>query len=186
FLKKLRVTSYAAIIGSICYAFSSFVILGGAWNIFSTEAVYFALLLYAFEKLLQENKFLLFPITICLIAINQPFDLFPISLFLIIYVLFRLYPQQPIFSKKTGLFVAKLAGLGVIGVLMSSFFLFADLLQMIESPRVGGESSYFSRLLSAPILGMEDKMHNATALLRFFSADMLGTGSSFHGWNNYL
>src|SRR5205814_2816782 len=47
FLKKLSLNSYAAIIGSICYAFSSFIILGGAWNIFSTEAVYFALLLYA-------------------------------------------------------------------------------------------------------------------------------------------
>jgi len=186
FLTKINLGPYAALVGSICYAFSSFIILGGAWNIFSTEAVYFALLLFAFEKLFQENKMLLFPIAVCLICINQPFDLFPITLFLIIYILFRLYPTQPLLTKKTGIFLAKIAGLGILGILMSSFFLFADLLQMIESPRVGGESSYFSKLLSAPIFGVEGSMHNATALLRFFSADMLGTGSSFNGWYNYL
>ena len=186
FLKKLSLNSYAAIIGSICYAFSSFIILGGAWNIFSTEAVYFALLLYAFEKLYQENKILLFPIAVCLIAINQPFDLFPVGLFLIIYTLFRLYPTQALLTRKTGLFLVRIAGLGILGVLMSSFFLFADVLQMLESPRVGGESSYFSKLLSTPVLGTEGKMHNTTAILRFFSSDMMGTGSSFNGWYNYL
>src|SRR5207249_10317429 len=59
-------------------------------------------------------------------------------------------------------------------------------LQMLESPRVGGESSYFSTLLYTPVLGTEGKMHNTTAILRFFSSDMMGTGSAFNGWYNYL
>src|SRR5207249_8971699 len=85
-----------------------------------------------------------------------------------------------------GLFLVRIAGLGILGVLISSFFLFADILQMLERPRVGGESSYFSKLLSTPILGVGGKMHNATAILRFFSSDIIGTGSFFNGWNNYL
>src|SRR6266513_1218765 len=82
FLKKIHISGYAAVIGGVLYSFSAFIILGSCWNIFSTEAVYLALLLYAFEKLYQDNKIILFPLAICLIAINQPLDLFLMGLFL--------------------------------------------------------------------------------------------------------
>ncbi|HEV8284540.1 MAG TPA: YfhO family protein [Chitinophagaceae bacterium] len=186
FLRKINLSPFVAVVGAICYSFSSFIVLGSGWNIFSTEAVYLALLLYAFEKLFQDNKIILFPIAIALIAINQPFDLFPVSIFLFIYILFRYYLVHSFNIKRLGLLLAKVAGLGVLGILLSSFFLFADILQMLESPRVGGESSYFSRLLSAPIFGFGDKLHNVTAVMRFFSSDALGTGSDFKGWYNYL
>jgi len=186
FLKKLNISNFASIIGAISYAFSSFIIIGSCWNIFSSEAVYIALLLYAFEKLYQDNKIILFPIAIFLVAINQPFDLFLISLFLGIYILFRYFSQATFNFKKLGILLAKVMGLGLLGVLISSFFLFGDIVQMLESPRVGGESSYFAKLLSRPVFGLESKLHNVTALLRLFSSDMMGTGSDFRGWYNYL
>ena len=186
FLKKMRVSGYAAVVGSLLYSFSGFIILGSCWTIFSTEAVYIALLLYAFEKLFQDNKIFLFPVAICLIAINQPFDLFLTGLFLIAYLLFRYFNENTFNFKKLSLLLLKVAGLGLLAVLISAFFLFPNIIQMLESPRVGGESSYFSKLISRPVFFFEGKLHNVTALMRFFSNDMMGTGSDFKGWYNYL
>src|SRR5215470_1739246 len=89
FLRKIHLSGYPAVLGALLYSFSGFVILGSCWTIFSTEAVYVALILYGFEQLYQDNKMLLFPIGICLLAINQPFDVLLTTLFLVPYILFR-------------------------------------------------------------------------------------------------
>ena len=186
FLKTLNFSAYAAITGSLLYAFSGFVILGSCWTIFSTEAVYMAFLLYAFEKFYKENKIIFIPIAICLISVHQPFDLFLIGLFLFAYILFRYLQDNNFNFKKVGFLLLKVAGLSALGVLMSTFFLIPNIIQMLESPRVSGDSSFFSKLMSFPAFSLESKLHNVTALMRFFSNDMVGTGTEFRGWYNYL
>jgi uncharacterized membrane protein YfhO len=186
FLKKITASPYATIVGGLLYAFSGFVILGSCWTIFSTEAVYLALLLYAFETFYQNNKIVLLPPAICLIAINQPFDLLLMGVFLVAYILFRYLSENVFDIKKISLIFFKVAGLAFLGILMSSFFFIPDVIQMLESPRGTGESSHFSRLLATPVLSLGDKLHNVTALMRLFSTDILGTGSDYTGWYNYL
>jgi uncharacterized membrane protein YfhO len=187
FLRKIHTYGYAAVIGGVLYSFSAFIILGSCWNIFSTEAVYLALLLYAFEKLYQDNKIFLFPVAICLVAINQPLDLFLMGLFLTAYILFRYLTESPVFKVKEVLFIfLKVAVLGLLGICISSFFFLGNVVQMIESPRVGGDAAFFNKLRSAPVFGFEGKDHYVTALMRFFSSDIMGTGSNFSGWYNYL
>jgi len=190
FLKKINISKYTSVIGSILYSFSGYIILGGQWGLFSTSAVYVALLLYAFEKLYQDDNWILFPISIFLIASFQPFYLYLICLFLLIYIIFRLLEtNEREVSKIFRLFV-RLFLLGIIGIAMSSFFLINGLQLMLQSPRGSGESSYFSYLLSKPFWALEGtdwgKTHYLTALMRFFSSDMLGTGNYFQGWRNYL
>ena len=46
YLKTLKLSNYASVIGSLLFAFGGFVILGGTWYIFSWEALNFALLLW--------------------------------------------------------------------------------------------------------------------------------------------
>jgi len=190
FLKKIITSNYTAIIGGVLYSFTSFIILGGEWVIFSTEAVYIALLLYSFEKLYQDNNWILFPISIFLIASNQPFDLYVIGLFLVIYIIFRLFEANEKEPKKIFILLRKLTCLGILGIAISSFFLINSVQLMLESPRVSGESSYAGMLMSKPILGFEGaeygQTHYLTSFMRFFSCDMLGTGSNFRGWYNYL
>ena len=190
FLNKRGLTKYAAILGGFLYSFSGFAVLGSCWNIFSTEAVYFAVLLYSFEKLYQDKKWILFPVSISLIAINQPFDLFLFGLFMAVYALFRLSEDDNFNLKPAADIFLTMIGLGALGVAISSFFTIADVIQMLESPRVGGHASYFGRLISKPILGFEGEEYGPryflTAVMRFFSSDMLGTGSNFKGWYNYL
>ncbi|MFA6923065.1 MAG: YfhO family protein [Bacteroidales bacterium] len=186
FIKKLINSEFTAIIGGVMYSFTGFIILGGCWSIFSTEAVYLALLLYSFEKLYKDNNWFLFPISIFLITINQPVDLYLFGLFLLIYLIFRFIEEKENKFKKVFFFFTKLAGLGILGVSMSSFFLINDIIQMLESPRVSGSSSYFNKLMSFPIFGFEEKSHYVTAILRSFSSDIMGTGMNFKGWYNYL
>jgi uncharacterized membrane protein YfhO len=69
---------------------------------------------------------------------------------------------------------------------MSSYQLFADLLQYTESPRVGGEASLFARLQQAGMFDPADDLLQFTTVFRSFGSDMLGTGNNFKGWQNYL
>ena len=122
FLKKIINSSYVAIIGGVLYSFTGFIFLAGGWFGLSTEAVYIALLLYSFEKLYQDNNWILFPISFFLITLNQPFDLYLIGLFLTIYIVFRLIEENERKPKKILILFTKVACLGILGVAISSFF----------------------------------------------------------------
>ncbi len=186
YLKKISLSEYSAIIGGALYCFSGYILIGSNWNIFSTEVLYMAFLLYSYEKLYQDNKWVLFPIAIALITILQPFDLYLYGLFLFIYMLLRYFEKNIFDIKKLSKLFLKVVGLGLLGLAMSSFFFIGDIMLMLDSPRVGGDASFFSNLLSKPVFGFENKEHNVTAVMRLFSSDLLGTGSNFKGWQNYL
>ena len=190
FLKKVINSNYAAIMGGVLYSFSGFIILGGGWNFFSTQAVYVALLLYSFEKLYQDDNWILFPVAIFLIASYQPLDLYFIGVFLVVYIIFRLLEVGHKEPRAILSLFSKLFLLGLMGVAMSSFFLINGVQMILESPRGSGDVSYFNSLFSKPIFGFESgslgKTHYLTALMRLFSCDILGTGSNFKGWYNYL
>ncbi|MFA5321629.1 MAG: YfhO family protein [Smithella sp.] len=190
FLKKIISSDYTALIGAVLYSFSGFIILGGGWNVFSTQAVYVALLLYSFEKLYQDDNWILFPVSIFLIASHQPLDLYFIGFFLVIYTIFRLFEAGEKEPKKISGLFTKLLLLGLTGLAMSAFFFINGLQILMESPRGSGSTSYFNTLFSTSIFGLEGetfgKTHYLTALMRFFSCDILGTGSKFKGWHNYL
>ncbi|HLP53263.1 MAG TPA: YfhO family protein [Chitinophagales bacterium] len=185
-LKKLSVTGLPAIVGALSYSFSSFVIVGSCWNIFSTEALYLVLLLYGFEKLYQDKNRLILPVVIALIAILQPFDLWLMGLFLLLYIVVRLFENNSIFSRASIVLMAEVGLLCALGVAMGSILFLSEVKAMINSPRVAGHASYFDELLSKSIFSTGDAAHNVTALMRFFSSDMLGGSNQFKGWYNFM
>lgn len=190
FLKKINLSDYTAVVGGILYSFTGYMIVGGTWLSFSTQAVYIALLLYSFEKLYQDDNWILFPLSIFLITSFQLIDLYFIGVFLIIYIIFRLFETGDNNAKNIFSLFIKLVFLGLAGMAMSTFFLINGLQIMLESPRISGDASYFNILFSKPVWGLEGtsvwKNHYLTALMRLFSSDILGTGDNFRGWNNYL
>lgn len=186
FMKLLEMSKTAAIIGSVLFSLSGFMIVGGSWYMFSSEALYLSFLLFAFEKLYKQNSWAFFPVAITFIAIYQTFDVYLYGLFLIIYMLFRfLSSDTPRFKDFINL-VLKMAGLAILGLLIGSVFVFANIQTMIDSPRVSGHSSYFQTLMSKPVLSLGPAMHYTTAIMRAFGNDMLGNGANFKGWYNYL
>jgi len=186
YLKSLNMSAYTAIIGSLFFAFCAFMILGGGWYFFSFEAFNLALLLLGFEQLLSKGKWLLFTIGIFLVFLSQPFNMYVYGLFLAGYAVLRMV-QVGGYNLKTGaLFFAKMAGLGVIGILLSGPFMLENIFQLLESPRGSGNTSYAGILSSQPMFATVDQFQLGTAVMRFFSSDILGAGSNFKGWQNTL
>lgn len=186
FLKELKLSNYSSLIFAFLYAFSGFVILGGCWTIFSLEAVYAALILFGFERWLNHGKYSWLVIGITLMAFLQPFFLFMYTILLAAYAIVRYHDVYEKDNKQFFIFVAKTVGLAAVAVFMSSYQLFADLLQYTESPRVGGEASLFARLQQHGMFDPADDVLRFTTVFRSFGSDMLGTGNNFKGWQNYL
>lgn len=187
FLKTLKVSNFSSTIAALMFSFSGFMIIGACWYIFTYEALSIALLLLSFELLFQKNKWLLFVISVFLVCISMPFNLYVYGLFLAIYAAFRLLLQPEYSTKKLFTLYAKLIALGVAGILLSGPFLLENLVQLIESPRGSGGSSYFQILASKPMFDFPDKWQFGSAMMRMFSSDILGSGSNFMGWNqNFL
>lgn len=186
FLRELKLSGFSSLLFSFLFAFSGFVILGGCWTIFSLEALYASIILYGFERWLNHKKFAWLVIGITLMAFLQPFFLFMYTILLAAYAIVRYYDINEKNNKQFFVFVAKTIGLATIAVFISSYQLFADLLQYTESPRVGGEASLFARLKQHGMFEMADDLLQFTTVFRSFGSDILGTGSNFKGWQNYL
>lgn len=186
FLKEVKLSNFSALVFSILYAFSGFVILGGCWAIFSVEALYVALILYGFERWLNHGKYFWFVFGIMCLGFLQPFLLFPYTIVLSVYITARYFDTHEKDNKAFFIFVSKTVGLAAIGVAMTAYQLLPDVLQYLESPRVGGESSFFAKLQQQSLFGFSDDVLRFTTTFRAFGSDMLGTGSNFKGWQNYL
>ncbi len=172
--------------GVLSYSFCSFMIIGGGWTIFSTEMLFFTLLLLAFEQLYHRGSWYLFPLAIALTGMLRPFDLFIFGLFLIIYFLFRHFSSDRPTLRKFVVTAGQMLGLAIIGLMISMFCFAPGLQTMLDSPRVAGTAGYFSTLLSKPVFFTETSRYYQTLALRLFSNDILGNGSLFKGWYNYM
>ena len=186
YLRTLSLSLFSSIVGGMLFAFSGYIVLGSCWLIFSSEALLAALLLYAFEKFFKEHVWFLLPIPVALMGAQQPFYWFSYTIFLFIYATARFLQEGGERPGKLPAFYLKLLGLGLFGAAISAVFSFSNIFQLLQSPRVGGEASYFRLLASQAVFKTSSLMEKTTALFRFFSSDMLGTGSNFRGYQNYL
>jgi hypothetical protein len=186
YLKYLNLSAYTALMGSILFAFCGFTILGSSWYIFSFEAFNMALLLLAYEQLVAKQKWFLFPIAIFLICISQPFNLYVYGLFLVAYSILRHFQTNTFSVKNIGSLYLKMIGLGGLGMLLSAPFMIENIVQLLESPRGNGTNSLTNVLSATPMFSIADPLQLGTSVMRFFSTDLLGNGTDFKGWTNYL
>jgi Bacterial membrane protein YfhO len=186
YLKTLNLSNFTRSVGTLFYAFCGFTILGSGWQIFTFEAFNMALLLLAFELLYSRQKWWLFPIAIFLICISQPVNLYIYGILLITYTLLRhIHDNKFNVKNLTGIFL-KMAGLGFLGMLLGAPLMIEIIYQILESPRGSGVNSYASILKATPTFSMAEPLQMGTSVMRFFSNDILGSGSDFKGWTNYL
>lgn len=186
FLKKIALNTYSSLIGAMLFAFSGFMILGSGWYIFTFEAFAFALLLYTFERTYQDNAWYLFLIPVVLLSVSMPFNLYVYGLFLFVYIMFRYLLEKGNDVKGLFLLFFKIGGLVILGLGISSVFLFSNIKQLLESPRVAGDATFFDTLSGSPMFGVANHESLVTSIMRFFSNDILGSGLNFKGSNNYL
>jgi len=187
YLKNFSVTPFTAIVGALLYSFSGYLILTtSGWYNLSYEPLFAALLLYSLEKFIRHRIWWLLPVTFALISSYQPFYLYLFGLLLLGYSLIRLLEERRSTLRSIFEFYLRISGLVLLGVAISSIFFLSNLLQLLQSPRVGGEASFFRILSSRPILELASSFLLMSCVARTFSIDLAGTGSGFRGWMNYL
>lgn len=186
YLRELSLKEKSSIAGALLYSFSGYVVLGSGWGPFTTEAVYCAFMLYAFERFLRRDSWALLPVPVALLSLQQPFFLYPYALFFALYGTVRFVDEKGWNSGAYARFMLRFAALAALGAALSGVLLLSEVRQILESPRVGGHASLIHRLLAKPVFALPDLEQGVAALLRSYSADLLGTGDRFQGWQNYL
>ncbi|MEM7101926.1 MAG: YfhO family protein [Bacteroidota bacterium] len=184
FLRVLNLNMYTSIVGAILYGFTGFMIVGGGWYIFSSEAVFAALLFLAFEMYFSRGKWQLLPIAVCLVGSYMAYNFIPYAMLIFFYSLFRFIGERGWNLQQYVKFMAGTLLYALIGFGLSALFSISGLVAMANSPRVAGDVSFFADLMGK--FNFESSLHYATAIMRTFSNDLMGTGSEYVGYRNYL
>lgn len=183
YFRTLSIKTFSSIIGALLIAFSAYMVVGSGWG-FSSHIFKAIFLLFSFEQLYLKKRWYFFPFAIILLSTN-PYVLFIYSVFLFFYFVFRFFLEE---NNKIIDFVkisGKMMLLGTVGILMNFAQFFQSFMKMYNSPRVAGSSSYSNILSSGQEIAEQGGLFSTT-ILRFFSSDILGTGSNYHAWGNYL
>ncbi len=185
YLRTVSLSYFTSLIGALLYSFTGYMTLGGTWG-HTHYLFHAAFLMFSFEQLYKKNRWIFFPFAVMSISGNAYTLYMHGGLFLGIYTLFRYFDENA--WKPKGLFIlgGKMIFLGLLGMLMNSTHLVSQYMRMFNSPRVGGNASYMATGGKSPIFQLDNFPERLTVLFRTFSNDILGNGSDFKGWYNYL
>ncbi len=181
--RTMSIKRFSSVIGALLMTFSGYMVVGSSWG-FSAYIFLAVFLLFAFEQLYVKNRWYFFPIAVLFLS-NNHFILFIYTLFLFLYFLFRFFSTKEQSVKAFFIITGKMIGLAIAGVVMNMANTYYVFQKMFLSPRVSGNASY-NQVLSAGDNIAEQSSLGATTILRFFSSDIIGTGSNFKGWQNYF
>ncbi len=148
FLRTIGTAYLASVAGGLLYAFSGFMMVGSGWYVFTIEGLYFAMMLLAFERFLVLGKWGLFPFTLMLVAIYQPLDVYIMAILIGTYGTVRILQMNDFDWKDLFKKYMQLLGLGVLALAMGAFIFLPSIELMLNSPRVLGDSSFFTQLQS--------------------------------------
>jgi len=181
--KNLNLNKYTSFIGALIFEFSGYMIIGSQWG-HAYKIFYFIFLIFSFEQLLIKKRWWLIPIAFYFLSDNT-FLMLTDSIFLLTYSFIRFYETRSKKFSEYVKFMFLIAGLALIGIAANAPRFSTNLLIMLQSPRVLGNAGLTSSLLAHPEQ-LDSKLRIISTILRLFANDLLGTGSNFTGWKNYL
>lgn len=186
YLRTIKASVLSCITGGLLFAFGGYMILGSGWYLVSTEALYASLTLLAAERFLRYGTWYLLPIPFCLLGMLQPFYLYLYGILLTVYCITRTMLNENWQWKTILTTLVKMGGLALFGVLMGAIVFYSNAMLLINNPRVTGGASTFKELASIPKLTLSPASAISSTFMRLFSNDLLGAGSNFKGYANYL
>lgn len=184
FLRCHGLGRFAATAGGILYAFSSFMVLGGALGLFSTQGVHLALLLWGIERCLTTGSWLVVSLAVALIAAAQPLDLYLFGGFSAAYLAARRLGDPSSISLEAKALLGRLAMATLLGLGIGAVFFFETTAEMLTSAR-SGETWRYLRSARSQLFWLDTPRFMITSLTRLFSADLFGTNESFRGRWHY-
>jgi len=183
YLRVLGLNRFTAVVGGLLLAFCGENVAASTWHSEVLHIQKCIFILLSFELLLSRRIWWLLPIALYTLSIP---DLYFYTQFLTLYALVRIIAKYGWDWKKIGIIGAQSVALGLLSIVFRAPHFLRGVQRILDSPRVSGASSYSDQLTNTPIFSFEEALHYATAALRSFHNDMLGMGSDFQGWYNYL
>ncbi|MGE9291735.1 MAG: YfhO family protein [Puniceicoccales bacterium] len=185
-LRLLGIGRYAASVAVIGLVFSAHMVIRGNWTHYATEVVMVAFALFAFECFLRKKIWHLLPLAILFLVIRGVFHTYVWSILFFSYALLRLWMEAGWKPRWIGAQVLRLGGCYLLGLGLSAFFLFPNLVEIFSSPRVGGGESTVSGFVQRSVFSLNPPWEWLSSLYGLFAPDILGRGNFYSGWRNYL
>ena len=186
FLKSRGLTLASCVLGALLLCFSAYMCMGSCWYFHAYEVVCFTWLLFSSEQAARSGRWPYLVFGVAVVGLLGAFHLYLCALFLCFYVPVRVIDRFPWQTWPVSRTCIVLAGAAVLGVGLTAITTVGSFYYLLNSPRGAGPTSLLRPLSSAPLFGFATPLHYMTAILRPFANDMLGTGSDFRGWQNYL
>ena len=186
FLQLRGLRSPAPLLGSLLLAFSGYMAIGSCWYPLADEVVAFAAVLLGCELALQRGRWLLLLFSVAATGMLNPFFLYLCALLLVCYVPLRLFAEHGWSTRPIVRGSLLLGTVALVAVAVGAVITLPYLHVVLNSPRGLRTSSATTPLFATPVFGFESAIHYLTALYRAIANDLIGAGSHFRGWNNYL
>lgn len=187
YLREMKIKGLAQIIGSLSYAFIGYMILcGSGWFNLSSTLLYFTLMMFGFERIVNGRSMAFMVLGIFFIAVNATLNLYFWGLFLTVYIIFRFFDEFYKNPKIYFVISGKAILSGILGIGMAAIILVPDLMELINSPRLMETDTMKSMLKKTGLFELSQYNLYLSTIYRLFSTDMIGTGDKFTGWINYF
>ena len=142
FLSRYVKNKNYAVIGSVLYSFSGFQLTNIMFPFYDIVCL-FPFLLYETDKFMYEDKKLLLPLTVFLMAITNWFMFFGQCVFVSLYVFVKLIFKEYRFDIKR---LFKYGVFFLLGILLACFVLLPSYYFVIENPRIDSTWSLFQMI----------------------------------------
>lgn len=183
FLIALSIDRRAAVIGGVIYSFCGYAQVDAQWDPMALELIFYPLLLLALVKRLQGGGPLLLIGAVALAIVSNVF-----FVSFCVFTALAFGASIALAEKKRQyalLWFSKVAPPFLIGMGLAAPVMIPFILQMFDSPRVSGGQALFAQRL-AEFFSINDSATILAQLAGLFHKNMLGIGSFYSGWMNYL
>lgn len=185
YLRKMRTTPFAAIVGTLIYTFSMFTMFSTRHPYFIDAMVWFPLILLGIEKVLERGRWYLLAISAAALAASNIYFFYQVSIVAIVYAVARWLEKTPAgkrLRRLPGAFT-RVATPYALGVLLAAGVLLPVVLAGMSSTRtVAGQavdllqdaSGYRSFLvaLAVPVSGT-NSAHLGFSIIAFMAAPLV-------------
>jgi hypothetical protein len=186
FLSYQNLKPLVCIIGSLLFAFSGYMIMGtSGWAYHSHEALLIAFFLMIAEKYVKDKTWYWVTLFAFILAWTNFVLLFQLLVIITVFVLFRNYLNENKINFKSLITVVTAYLIGILSAYPAVKGGF-DFIFNSGRAETMSQSSTVSNYKHTGIFSLSETEEYNSILFRLFSNDLLGTGSDFKGWFNYL
>ncbi|OGA00237.1 MAG: hypothetical protein A3H35_06545 [Betaproteobacteria bacterium RIFCSPLOWO2_02_FULL_62_17] len=184
-LLALELRREAALASALAFSFCGYMLIDGQWDSLATEYVSFSLIFWALARQHRQHGLVFLPLAIAAAAASSSvFMPFFIGIFLVYVFIAELLVCEHR-SASLRRWAMEIAPLALIGMLLAAPIIIPNVIQLLDSPRVSAsQATFYARL--AELLSVNDWLTIFSELAGFWHKSLLGVGSDYRGWMNYL